>query len=69
MSKKIKQEILLTEETVYLICKSENYKDSYIILSLDALRSDNFNSGKKIEVTKQELNEIGSHRWLISEVK
>lgn len=67
MAKKIKEEIG-TEKT-YLIWKAENYKDSKMVLPLDKDRIDKFNLNEKIEVTLQELNEIGYHRWLISEVK
>jgi len=40
-----------------------------VILPLDNELVDKFNSGETIEVSEQKLNEIGSHRWLISEVK
>ena len=67
MAKKIKQG--QTEESIYLIRKADNYKDSEIILPLGFELVNKFNSGETIEVTEMQLNEIGSHRWLISEVK
>lgn len=52
----------------YLIWKHTNYIDSKVILPLGKELVDKFNQGEKIEITEQQLNEIGSHRWLISEV-
>ena len=46
------------------ISKAEGYKDMKIILGLDEKRDKEFNSGKKVEVTKDELNKIGTPRWL-----
>ncbi len=48
------------------ISKAEGYKDMKCLLGLDAKREKEFNSMKKIEVTKQELLKIGEHRWLLS---
>lgn len=48
------------------ISKAEGYKDMKIILGLDDKREKEFNSGKKIEVSKDELLKIGKHRWLQS---
>lgn len=46
------------------ISKSASFKDHTCILGLDKKREKEFNSGKSIEVTKDELNKIGSFRWL-----
>lgn len=49
------------------ISKAEGYKDLTIVLDgIDAKRTKEFNSMKKIEVTKDELNKIGTPRWLQS---
>ena len=48
------------------ISKHEGYKDMKIILGLDAKREGDFNKMKKIEVTPEELEAIGKHRWLLS---
>ncbi len=48
------------------ISKAKSYKDIRIILGLDTKREKDFNAMKKIEVTKDELNKIGEHRWLQS---
>jgi len=66
MAKKIKEE---TNGEIYLIKKAENYKDSKVVLPLDKELVDKFNQGETLEVSKEKLNEIGYHRWLISEVK
>ena len=49
------------------ISKADSYKELRVVLSsfgIDAKREKEFNSGKKIEVTKEELNKIGKKRWL-----
>ncbi len=57
-------------EKIYVINKTANYLDHKIILAgIDEQRTKEFNEGKTIEVSENELNEIGYHRWLISEVK
>ena len=49
------------------ISKAEGYKDLVIVLEgIDPKRRKEFNSMKKIEVTKDELNKIGTPRWLQS---
>jgi hypothetical protein len=67
MAKKIKEEI--ESGSIYLIKKADSYKDSKVILPLEKELIDKFNSGETIEITEQQLKEIGYHRWLISEVK
>lgn len=47
------------------ISKEKGYQDMKCILGLDAKREKDFNSMKKIEVTKEELLKIGEHRWLL----
>lgn len=56
-------------EKIYLIKKSSNYTDQKVILPLSKELVDKFNNFEEIEVTESQLNEIGYHRWLISEVK
>lgn len=51
----------------YLISKTNDYLDQKILVNLDEVRDIKFNAGKKVEVTEQELNQIGTHRWLIVE--
>lgn len=64
--KKIQDQI----EKIYVINKTANYLEHKIILNgIDEARTQDFNQGKVIEVTQQELKEIGEHRWLISGVK
>ena len=46
------------------ISKDKGYKDLIIILPLDSKREKDFNAMKKIEVTQDELNKIGTPRWL-----
>ena len=53
-------------ESKLLISKEKGYKDMKCVLGLDAKREKDFNSMKKIEVTKEELLEIGEYRWLLS---
>ncbi len=60
MEEKKKSELKL------LISKEKGYKKMKCILGLDAKREKDFNSMKKIEVTKEELLEIGEYRWLLS---
>ena len=49
------------------ISKEKTYKDLIVILDgIDSKRVKDFNSMKKIEVTKEELLKIGEHRWLQS---
>lgn len=51
----------------YTIYLNPNYKGQKILVNLDEIRDLKFNAGEKIEVTEDELNTIGSHRWLIVE--
>ena len=47
------------------IKKSQGYKDNIVLLrGLDLARSIDFANMKVIEVTEEELNTIGEHRWL-----
>ena len=49
------------------ISKEKSYKDLTAILDgIDSKRAKDFNSMKKIEVTKEELLKIGEHRWLLN---
>ena len=49
------------------ISKAKSHKDCPAILDgIDAKRQKDFNSMKKIEVTKEELLKIGEHRWLLN---
>lgn len=56
-------------EQLYIIWKKENYSDQKVVMPIDIERTKKFNDNEKIEVTATELNEIGYHRWLVSEVK
>jgi hypothetical protein len=49
------------------ISKLPEYLKSKVVLGLDEAREGNFNAGEVIEVTQEELNQIGSHRWLVME--
>lgn len=49
------------------ISKKPDYLKSKIVLGLDEVRESSFNAGEIIEVSKEELNQIGDHRWLIME--
>ncbi len=53
-------------ESKLLISKEKGFKDMKCILGLDAKREKDFNSMRKIEVTKDELLEIGEYRWLLN---
>ena len=54
-------------KSLLLISKAEGYKELSIVLgSIDKAREKKFNDMKKIEVTEDELNDIGKHRWLQS---
>ncbi len=53
-------------ESKLLISKEKGYKDMKCVLGLDSKREKDFNSMKKIEVTKDELLEIGEYKWLLS---
>ena len=64
---KQKEETPVTTE-IYKIKRAENYKGHFIILPLEKSLVDKFNKGETIEVSEKELNEIGTHRWLVSEV-
>lgn len=60
MAKKQEQKSTVT------ISKNPSYdKHKLRLTGLDLDRSIKFNKGEKIEVTLEELNAIGRHRWLI----
>lgn len=47
------------------INRTANYSDHTIILAgIDEKRTKEFNQGKVIEITPEELKAIGEHRWL-----
>ncbi len=49
------------------ISKAKSYKDLTAVLDgIDSKRQKEFNSMKKIEVTKDELLKIGEYRWLLN---
>ena len=51
-----------------VISKAPNYTGHKVLLAgIDEDRSVKFNAGEKIEVSQEELNAIGEHRWLIKE--
>lgn len=50
------------------ISKAANYKEHKVLLAgIDKEREDKFNAMQQIEVSTEELNAIGEHRWLIKE--
>ena len=53
-----------TTQSYVTISKEKSYDKHKVILNLDAERTEKFNKGEKIEVTEQELNTIGKHRWV-----
>ena len=52
------------KKSTLTISKHSGYKNMECILGLDIKREKEFNSMKKVEVTKDELLKIGKHRWL-----
>jgi hypothetical protein len=52
---------------MFYIYLNPNYQGQKILVNLDELRDLKFNAGEKIEVTEDELKQIGDHRWLIVE--
>jgi len=46
------------------ISKAKGYEMHKCLVNLDPERDAKFNSGNEIEVTKEELEAIGNHRWL-----
>ncbi len=54
----------MAEKKGITISKSKSYAKHRISLKLERLRTDKFNKGGKITVTKEELETIGEHRWL-----
>ena len=52
---------------MFHIYLNPNYKGSKILTNLDEVKDMKFNAGEKIEITEEELNKIGCHRWLIIE--
>lgn len=61
---KIKEMSTLTT----VISKAQNYKEHKVLLAgIDKEREDKFNAMQQIEVSTEELNAIGEHRWLIKE--
>ena len=59
--------MILSTDTHFLIYKNPNWLDQKILVNLDEIRDIKFNAGEKIEVSAEELNAIGEHRWLIVE--
>lgn len=59
-----KKQDMTSQLTIYL---NSNYVGQKILTNLDDIRDIKFNAGEKIVVTEEELNQIGSHRWLIVE--
>jgi hypothetical protein len=59
-----KKQDTLSPLTIYL---NPNYLGQKILVNLDEIRNIKFNAGEKVEITEQELKEIGNHRWLIVE--
>ena len=49
------------------IYKNAGWLDQKVLVNLDEVRDIKFNAGEKIQVTEDELKQIGEHRWLIVE--
>lgn len=58
--------MILSTDT-HLIYKHPDWLDQKVLVNLDDLRDIKFNAGEKIEVSPEELQSIGEHRWLIVE--
>ena len=57
-------------QSILGISKATSYTGLQIILNgIDEVRQQEFNAGKTIEVTEEELKQIGNHRWLIKEIE
>lgn len=52
------------EKSFVTISKNPAYDKHKIIIGLDADRTAKFNKGEKIEITEEEFENIGRHRWL-----
>jgi hypothetical protein len=52
---------------MFHIYLNPNYLGQKILVNLDEIRDLKFNAGEKIEVTEEELKQIGDHKWLIVE--
>jgi hypothetical protein len=52
------------ESSVLTVSKEPSYKENKIVTGLDETRDKEFNEGKTIEVTPEELDKIKNYRWL-----
>lgn len=60
-----KKTIEIESSNTLTINRTMNYEGHRIVLKgIDEKRTKEFNEGKTIEVTTEELNAIGEHRWL-----
>ena len=57
----------MNTDTHFLIYKHSDWLDQKVLVNLDELRDIKFNAGEKVEVSPEELQSIGDHRWLIVE--
>lgn len=53
------------ESNVLTVSKNESFKDQKVITGLDEIRDKEFNEGKTITVTLEELETLKNYRWLI----
>lgn len=61
---------LVLKSELISISKALGYKALTVILTgIEIERQDKFNNMQSIEVSVDELNAIGEHRWLIKEIE
>ena len=53
------------KELTITISREPSYDKHKLVMHLDLNRTIKFNKGEKIEVTQEELDAMGLHRWLI----
>ena len=53
------------KELIIIISREPSYDKHKLVMHLDLDRTIKFNKGEKIEVTQEELDVMGLHRWLI----
>ena len=53
------------KELTITISREPSYDKHKLVMHLDLNRTIKFNKGEKIEVTQEELDTMGLHRWII----
>ena len=62
------KKIIKSQSESISISKALGYKEhSIILIGIEKERQEQFNNMQSIEVSVDELNAIGKHRWLIKE--